>query len=156
MTAAMQASLKVLVVYSGQTVKKLVVRLLAVFGLAPIGSLSAQTRLVADAKAGALAWKTKAGEAMARVKSLEAEVKRQTQLIHKLETSNEKLRHRQDEIEKLLRVRLVEAEQALGLAREHLMAIDTKLDILEGAANVLDARTRAAISKQHSGITTPV
>jgi hypothetical protein len=93
---------------------------------------------------------------MARVKSLEAEVKRQTQLIHKLETSNEKLRHRQDEIEKLLRVRLVEAEQALGLAREHLMAIDTKLDILEGAANVLDARTRAAISKQHSGITTPV
>jgi hypothetical protein len=31
------------------------------------------------------------------------------------------------------------------------MAIDVKLDILEGAANVLDSRTRAAFSKQHAG-----
>jgi hypothetical protein len=36
------------------------------------------------------------------------------------------------------------------------MMVDVKLDILEGAANVLDARTRRAISKQHSGITSPV
>ena len=113
-------------------------------------------RLVADAKAGALAWKTKAAEAMERAKSLEAEVKRQAQTIHRLETTTEKLRQRQDEIERLLRVRLVEAEQALGLAREHLMAIDTKLDILEGAANGLDARTRPVISKQHDGVRAPV
>jgi hypothetical protein len=137
-------------------VKKLVVRLLAVVGLAPANSVAAQARLVAEAKTGSLAWKTRAAEAMARVKALEAEVKRQAQLIHKLEASNEKLRQRQDEIEKLLRVRLVEAEQALGLAREHLMAIDVKLDILEGAANVLDLRTRAAISKRPDGVSTPV
>ena len=136
--------------------KKLVLRLLAAFGLAPAGSVAAQARLVADAKAGALAWKTKASEAMERAKSLEAEVKRQAQVIHRLEATTEKLRQRQDEIERLLRVRLVEAEQALGLAREHLMAIDTKLDILEGAANVLDARTRATISKQNSGVRAPV
>ena len=67
----------------------------------------------------------------------------------------ERIRLLQDEIERLLRMRLVEAEQSLGLAREHLMAIDVKLDILEGAANVLDARTRAAISK-HSGAGAPV
>ena len=136
--------------------KTLVLRLLAAFGLAPAGSVAAQARLVADAKAGALAWKTKTAEAMERAKSLEAEVKRQAQTIHRLETTTEKLRQRQDEIERLLRVRLVEAEQALGLAREHLMAIDTKLDILEGAANVLDARTRPVISKQHDGVRAPV
>jgi chromosome segregation ATPase len=137
-------------------VKELVIRLLAAVGLAPAGSVAAQARLVADAKAGSLAWKTKAAEAMARAKSLDAEVKRQAQLIDRLTASAEKLRQRQDEIERLLRVRLVEAEQALGLAREHLMAIDVKLDILEGAANVLDARTRAAMSKQHSGVSAPV
>jgi hypothetical protein len=41
------------------------------------------------------------------------------------------------------------------MAREHLMLVDVKLDILEGAANVLDVRTRSAISK-HSGIAAPV
>lgn len=137
--------------------KTLVIRLLAAFGLAPAGSVAAHARLAADAKAGAVAWKTKAAEAMERAKSLEAEVKRQSQTIHRLEATTEKLRQRQDEIERLLRVRLVEAEQALGLAREHLMVIDTKLDILEGAANVLDARTRATIStKQNSGVRAPV
>jgi len=30
----------------------------------------------------------------------------------------------------------------LSMARDHLMAIEAKLDILEGAANVLDLRTR--------------
>src|SRR5262245_3919841 len=85
---------------------------------------------------------------MERAKSLEAQVKGQAQTIHRLEATTEKLRQRQDEVERLLRVRLVEAEQALGLAREHLMVIDTKLDILEGAANVLDVRTRATVSKR--------
>jgi acyl-CoA thioesterase FadM len=106
-------------------------------------------------KAGSLAWKTKASEAMERVKSLEAEVKRQARLIETLTTSTEKLRLRQDAIDNLARVRLAEAEQALAVAREHLMMVDVKLDILEGAANVLDARTRSAISK-HSGIAAPV
>jgi DNA repair exonuclease SbcCD ATPase subunit len=42
--------------------------------------------------------------------------------------------------------RLAETERALSIAREHLNAIEVKLEILEGAANVLDARTRAAIT----------
>jgi uncharacterized coiled-coil DUF342 family protein len=139
-----------------RTVKKLLAKLLAAFGLAPARSVAAQAQVIAEVKAGSLAWKTKAGEAMERAKSLHAEVKHQAQLIHKLTASAEKLRQRQDEVEHLLRVRLAEAEQALGMAREHLMAIDVKLDILEGAANVLDTRTRGAISKQHNGITAPV
>lgn len=36
------------------------------------------------------------------------------------------------------------ATRELVIAREHLMAIEVKLDILEGAANVLDGRLRAA------------
>ena len=39
--------------------------------------------------------------------------------------------------------RLADAERELAGARDVLMAIDVKLAILEGAANVLDARTRA-------------
>jgi len=93
---------------------------------------------------------------MARVKALEAEVKRQTHLNDKLRTSTQKLRLRHDEIEKLLRERLVEAEHALIVAREQLMVIDAKLDILEGAANVLDARTRTAISKQRNETVAPI
>jgi hypothetical protein len=43
-----------------------------------------------------------------------------------------------------MQTRLAETERALALAREHLDAIEVKLEILEGAANVLDARTRVA------------
>jgi hypothetical protein len=132
-------------------VKKLVMRLLAVLGLAPARLVASQAREIAEVKAGSLAWKTKASAAMERAKSLEGEVKRQAQLVHRLTVSGEKLRQRQDEVERLLNVRLADAEQALNLAREYLMAIDVKLDILEGAANVLDTRTRT-VAKQHSGI----
>lgn len=38
--------------------------------------------------------------------------------------------------------RLAAAERALVVARETLMTVETKLDILEGAAQVLDRRTR--------------
>jgi chromosome segregation ATPase len=41
--------------------------------------------------------------------------------------------------------RLAAAEHQLSIARETLMAVDVKLDILEGAANVLDLRTRQAM-----------
>ena len=44
--------------------------------------------------------------------------------------------------------RLIEAEQELAAARNHLMVVEVKLDILEGAANVLDARTRTAPAQQ--------
>ena len=42
--------------------------------------------------------------------------------------------------------RLDDAERDLLVARDHLMAIEVKLDILEGAANVLDARTRKLLT----------
>ena len=136
--------------------KKFVLRLLSAMGLAPARSVRLQAQLTADAKAGSLAWKTKAGEAIARVKGLDAEVRRQAQLVQKLTATNETLRQQQDDVEGRLKVRLAEAEQALNVAREYLMAIDAKLDILEGAANVLDKRMRTATSKEHTGIGAPV
>jgi chromosome segregation ATPase len=40
------------------------------------------------------------------------------------------------------RAKLEEAERAAATAHEHLMAMEVKLDLLEAAAQVLDARTR--------------
>ena len=58
-------------------------------------------------------------------------------------------KHYHDNV-KMLRDRLAETERELMVARDHLMAIEVKLDILEGAANVLDRRTRiTAPQDQH-------
>jgi chromosome segregation ATPase len=54
---------------------------------------------------------------------------------------------RQTEFESL-HERVCSAEKELAIARENLMAVEVKLDILEGAANILDARTRAVLADQ--------
>ena len=41
-----------------------------------------------------------------------------------------------------LRDKLVEAERSVRIGRDHLMAIEVKLDVIEGAINVLDRRYR--------------
>jgi DNA repair exonuclease SbcCD ATPase subunit len=110
-------------------------------------------------------WKGKTNEAAQRVKTLERDAakreqraekerhdlqeqmsKRQREVAH-LQTQVDRLRKTNAEIDELL-VRLADAERELSVAREHLMAVDVKLDILEGAANVLDVRTRSAIVQQ--------
>lgn len=45
-----------------------------------------------------------------------------------------------------VRQRVGRAEKASQLGREHLMAIEVKLDLVENAINVLDQRTRAALA----------
>lgn len=62
-------------------------------------------------------------------------------------------RKQQTELEGLQQ-RLATAEQDLAIARENLMAVEVKLDILEGAANVLDARVRAVLSDEKVETTT--
>jgi chromosome segregation ATPase len=130
-------------------------RVLALFGLAPARLAASQAQLIEKLREGSLAWKTKADDARARLKTADAEIKRKSREIQKLSATAEKLRQRLSEIDRL-RARVVEAERMLLVAREQLMAIDVKLDILEGAANVLDTRTRVAVSKQHSGVGAPV
>jgi chromosome segregation ATPase len=41
---------------------------------------------------------------------------------------------------------LATAEQHYTLAREHMLCLETKLDIVEGAIDALDRRTRAVLS----------
>ena len=48
-----------------------------------------------------------------------------------------------------LRSTLVSTARDVALARDQLTLIDAKLDILEGAANVLDGRTRAIDATRH-------
>ena len=92
-------------------------------------------------------WKTKATEALARAKEFEAEAKHQAKRAEKFRLAAERWEKRAAEFDALT-ARLKDVERDLAVAREHLMAVEVKLDILEGAANVLDVRTRAAIHQQ--------
>jgi chromosome segregation ATPase len=85
------------------------------------------------------------------VRSLEQEVQRQQRLAEKFKAASERAEHKQADVEDL-RARLEHAERELSGAREHLMVIEVKLDILEGAANVLDGRMRTA-APQRTGQT---
>lgn len=129
------------VVYSPPvTVKRLLKRLLA--DPAPLPASKA-----AGAEERKVDWKARAGDAISRAKSFEAEARQQAKRAEKFKAIADKLQQRDAEIDKL-RERLATAERELAVAREHLMAVEVKLDILEGAANVLDARTRAAVKPQ--------
>jgi chromosome segregation ATPase len=77
------------------------------------------------------------------------ESRRQTQeaaeRLEKLKRDIEKkvvAKQQRDESVTELQRKLAGAEHDLATARESLMAVEVKLDILEGAANVLDVRTR--------------
>ena len=74
-------------------------------------------------------------------------MKRHIQLLRHARADVERLRLREAEFDKIGE-QLTETERALAITREQLMAIEVKLDILEGAANVLDARTRSSIERQ--------
>ena len=130
--------------------KRFLSRLLAVFGLVSAGSYQALSRATEELKAASQSWKLKAGEERERAKSLETELRRQRELVDRHGRTVEKLRRRRDDIDKL-RTRLADAERELTVARDHLMAIEVKLDILEGAANVLDQRTRSVAPRDRRG-----
>ena len=60
----------------------------------------------------------------------------------------EKLTAEIDRLRTESRQNLETVKRDLVLAREALMAVDVKLDILEGAANVLDLRTRGVAARR--------
>jgi len=134
--------------------KRLINRLLAVFGLVSARRYQAMTEQAERLKVTANEWKTRASEVATRVRELEADVKRSARLAQKSKLSVDKMRQRRQDIDKL-RSRLADAERELIVAREHLMAIEVKLDILEGAANVLEIRTRSAVSQHHNQTSAP-
>jgi chromosome segregation ATPase len=131
-------------------VKQLLIRLANLFGVVPASRYKSLVNQLDEARNSAQAWKSRAGDALARVKSLEGDLKRHERLIKEARVAAEKAHHQRGEATKL-QEQLAETERELMLAREHLMAIEVKLDILEGAANVLDARTRSAVRHHPTG-----
>lgn len=140
-------------------------RLLAAAGLVRSSRYAAVEEQMrkADARAGKLTdtveglrtevrdWKAKATSAEKRARELEREAARHEQRAEKiradLTAQLESERGRLAEFQ-AMRQRLGGAERDITVARDHLMAIEVKLDILEGAANVLDGRTRSVLAPQ--------
>lgn len=132
--------------------------LLALVGLAPAGQVrdlsdraqKAEQRSgdfkqqTAEAREEIQRWKAKAGELTDRLAKAEDVVQR----LPKVEREMQQWKARDEKhLAQLqeVRERMERAERAIVFSREHLMATETKLDIIEGAIAVLDARTRAAL-----------
>lgn len=124
--------------------KRILAGLAAVFGLVSAGRYAALRRTVDELRAGSKAWQKRADRLSSQVEKTEAELKRHIGLLRHARADVERLRAREAEFDRLSE-QLTETERALAITREQLMTIEVKLDILEGAANVLDVRTRASI-----------
>jgi chromosome segregation ATPase len=107
-------------------------------------------RLVAQTHAEAQTWKTKLHEASthheqqrladratyeARVAKLEDRTRRGAERLEQRDAA------RQEKLNDL-REKVVAADRSIRIGRDHLMAIEVKLDVVEGAVNVLDRRFR--------------
>jgi chromosome segregation ATPase len=128
------------------------------------GRVTELKALLDKARAGSQEWKAKADEASQRAAAARDDVAQQAKQIERMQAQATRNEHQQArEMEQLrarvadltdkrardaadLRAHLSATERDLALAREHLMTIDVKLDILEGAANVLDGRTRTILA----------
>jgi predicted nucleic acid-binding Zn-ribbon protein len=134
--------------------KRALAALLRTLGLVPARRYDALLQEVSAIKTDRIAWKRRAAEAETRVRSLEKDLAHQARRLDKQVKAAETGPRR--EALKTLRARIEGAERELVTAREHLMVVETKLDILEGAANVLDARTRAQMAQRAGGSGAPV
>jgi DNA repair exonuclease SbcCD ATPase subunit len=117
---------------------------MAVVGLVPARRYAALARRVDDLKEQVRAWKTRADKASERVRQLEAERQQQK---HRSDSRAAAERQLETELA-TMEPRLSGTARDRAMGREHLMTIEVKLDILEGAANVLDARTRTTLHRQ--------
>jgi len=139
-------------------IRRLVHRVLRLFGLVSARrherlarELEAVSKKYSQAKEASKAWEKRARqhcEVQVHLKSAQVALKAANKDTRRLEQSNAKgeralkvLRERLGDVD-LLRRTLPGTDRELSMARDHLMAIEAKLDILEGAANVLDLRTR--------------
>jgi chromosome segregation ATPase len=120
------------------------------------------------ARAASQEWKAKADDAEERLAAGRSETAQQAKQIERMQAQAARTEEQQArELEQLrarvadltekksrdaadLRAHLASTERDLAMAREHLMLIDTKLDILEGAANVLDNRTRSILGARQT------
>jgi hypothetical protein len=92
-------------------------------------------------KSAQVALKSAHESAQVALKSAHKDMRRLEQANAKGDRTLKVLQGRREDVDHLRRA-LPETDRRLSMARDHLMAIEAKLDILEGAANVLDLRTR--------------
>ncbi len=98
-------------------------------------------------------WRGKTEEAQKLLQRAEERAAREAQRLEKLraDTERQTARDQKRAIDfPALESRLEDAERTLVATRDHLMSTDVKLDLLEGAANVLDARTRKLLANAGS------
>ena len=119
--------------------------LLDLFGLASLRRLQAAT-----ARADQL--KARADDLAERLETARQDTERRKQKNQETETklataAKETERWKQKHVGYLAKFsQLKRAERLTKLAREHLLALETKLDVIEGAIAVLDRRTRGPIN----------
>ena len=98
-------------------------------------------RAVGESREEAARWKAKANELSAKLSDAEHAAER----LPKVERQLQQWKERDEmHVAKLaeVRERMRRAERAATLSQEHLIATETKLDIVEAALGVLDRRTR--------------
>ena len=145
--------------------KRVIVRVLAAIGPVPARRFQEVSRRVGALVRDRDDWKKRATKLARRERTLQQQIRdleRQLkkQVRRQARPLTETRVAAQDQASPLLEMqarlaeaetiqaRLAETERALALTREHFNAIEVKLEILEGAANVLDARTRVAPQHQ--------
>jgi len=117
---------------------------------------AALSKKYSQAKEASKAWEKRAREhsetLQVRLKSAQVGLKSADKHTRRLEQANARgdqqlkvLQGRLEDVDHLRRA-LPVTDRALSMARDQLMAIEAKLDILEGAANVLDLRTRGHVT----------
>jgi hypothetical protein len=111
--------------------------------------LAEVSRALDEARASAAAWKAIVEEERSRAEAARAEVLRLEHRIEKLtvdvDADRARFEARRAKDAERVQLRLDAAERDLRLSREQLMLVEVKLDVLEGAASVLDRRTRAVL-----------
>ena len=93
------------------------------------------------ARASAKAYQSKIDEGEKALRTQQADAAHHLRRIEKLTAEIDRLRTES-------RQKLETVKRDLTVAREVLMGVDVKLDILEGAANVLDLRTRSVAARR--------
>ena len=142
--------------------KRLITGALGGVGLAPAGQVArikaegdrAAQKLreleqrVADLRTDAETWKRRHDDVARRAAEHQDALAKATARAERAEARAEELKARGDAMQaeaKEMRARLQENARTTTSVREHLMATETKLDLIEAALQVLDARTRAVV-----------
>lgn len=120
--------------------------LLELFGLARSGHLRSLANQVESQKARTAELRTQLEKARGEVDHWKARAEETAKRLAAAELETERWKEKQLGLRAKFE-QLSTAEQHYTLAREHMLSLETKLDIVEGAIDAIDRRTRAVLDK---------